>query len=239
MNHVSNYDPNTIGMPQSVASVNSVFNWVYGWMTVGLLLSAVTAYTMATMGYAITIAQSGFSTVLLLLEVGLVIGISAGIRKLPVVAAIGLFSLFSIVNGASLSLLLLIYEEATLQTVFFITAAMFAGLALFGTVTKKRLDGIGGLCGMALWGIIIASLVNLFLKSSGLNLVMSYIGVAVFVGLTAWDAQKIRRLAEQSHMMTTEEIRKYGILGALTLYLDFINLFLLLLRLFGGNGRRN
>jgi FtsH-binding integral membrane protein len=146
--------------------------------------------------------------------------------------ATGMFALYAALNGLTLSFIFAAYEIALIQNVFFVTAGMFAGLALWGTFTKNDLTSVGSICGMALWGIIIASIVNMFFGSSGFDLIISFAGVLVFTGLTMYDAQKIRQIAEHENMMDRESLIKIGVVGALSLYLDFINLFLYLLRLF-------
>ena len=140
---------------------------------------------------------------------------------------------YSALNGLTLSVVFLAYELALVQRVFFVTAGMFGGLALWGTFTKDDLSSVGSMCGMALWGLVIAGIVNIFVKSSGLDWILSLAGIAVFTGLTMYDAQKIRRLADLEGAMDETSVRKAGIMGALTLYLDFVNLFLHLLRLMG------
>ncbi len=219
-------------------SLNGVFNFVYGWMTVGLVISGIVAWfvSQAVLSEQLPLS-SGLLMVCSLAEIGLVIGLSAAIHKLSPLAAAGLFAAFAALNGVTLSVVFLAYAMATVQTVFFIAAGTFAGMALIGTVTKRDLSKVGGLCMMALWGIIIASIVNWFLKSPSLTYLLSYVGVALFVGLTAWDAQKVRLLAEQQQTLDGPTVRKLGLLCALSLYLDFVNLFLMLLRLFGGKGR--
>lgn len=214
-------------------SVNSVFNFVYGWMTVGLVISGLVAWWVAQAAAAGAFPLSrGTMLGCMVVEVILVLVISAALDRLaPIVAAL-LFAVFSAVNGISLSVIFLAFEMTTIQTTFFITAGMFAGMALLGTLTKKSLAGVGSFCLMGLWGLILASLVNLFLKSSGLDFAMSIIGVLIFTGLTAYDAQKVRQLAETTQMDKPMRF-KLGILCALELYLDFVNLFLYLLRFFG------
>ena len=168
----------------------------------------------------------------------LVIALQAACNKLAPAVMMAMFAVYAILNGITLSVIFLCYELATIQLTFFVSAGMFAGMALLGTLLKRRLDGIGSFCVMALWGIIIATIVNFFLRSTQLDLLLSYLGVAVFVGLTAWDAQRIRALAEQQAYLDNTVVRKLGLLGALSLFLDFVNLFLYLLRLLGKGGRR-
>ena len=208
---------------------------VYVWMTLALIITGVTAYGVA---HSEVLMQSvyesrGIFWALLLAELGLVYGISRFIDRLSLTTATLLFILYSALNGATLSVIFLAYSADVITKVFFITAGTFGVMAAFGYFTKTDLTGLGKLLIMALVGLIIASLVNLLLlKSSSFDLILSYIGVLVFVGLTAYDSQKIKRLLAQAEDMG-EGAQKTALLGSLTLYLDFINLFLYLLRIFG------
>lgn len=208
---------------------------VYVWMTMALVITGITAYGVASSpGLMMTLFQnSAIIWGLIIAEFALVVAISAAIKKLSLTAATFLFILYSVINGATLSLIFAVYTRTSIAQVFFITAGTFGVMSLYGYFTKKDLTSIGKLLLMALIGLIIATLVNAFLvKSSGFDLILSYIGVLIFVGLTAWDTQKIKRmLAMQSDM--GEGAQKIALLGALSLYLDFINLFLYLLRIFG------
>lgn len=169
---------------------------------------------------------------IIIAEFGLVIYISARLEKLSLSTATTLFALYSILNGVMLSSIFLLYSTAIISKVFFITAGTFGVTALYGYATKKDLSSLGNILFMALIGLVIATVVNIFMKSAMFDLILSYIGVIIFVGLTAWDSQKIK------HMMmvqqdATESAQKLALIGALSLYLDFINLFLYLLRIFG------
>ncbi|MBQ7539968.1 MAG: Bax inhibitor-1/YccA family protein, partial [Bacteroidaceae bacterium] len=159
--------------------------------------------------------------------------LSAAIQKLSFPVAGVLFIVYSILNGVTLSLVFMVYTEASIATTFYIAAGTFAGMALVGSFVKKDLSAIGRILIMALIGLIIATVVNMFLNSSGLDLVISYAGVLIFVGLTAFDAQKIKNLLIQSQNYTEENQMKLALSGSLMLYLDFVNLFLYLLRIFG------
>ena len=165
-------------------------------------------------------------------ELALVIGLSAGINRLSLTTATLMFVLYSVINGATLSCIFIIYTMSSIANVFFITAGTFAVMALFGYTTKMDLTSMGKILFMALIGIIIASIANFFFKSSGLEMIVSYLGVLIFVGLTAYDSQKIKEMAYAAPDVS-EQMQKYALLGALTLYLDFVNLFLYLLRIFG------
>ncbi|KGI60987.1 Bax inhibitor-1/YccA family protein [Prevotella sp. S7 MS 2] len=217
------------------AAFPALMRKVYVWMTLALVLSGVTAYGVATSPNLLAlIANNSFVMWGLLLgELGLVLAINAGINKMSLTMATLLFALFSILNGATLSFIFLAYAMTTIAKVFFITAGTFAATAIYGYTTKRDLTKLGGLLTMGLIGLIIASLVNVFLvKSTGFDLIVSYIGVLIFVGLTAWDSQRIKVMMAQAEDLS-ERSQKLAVLGAMSLYLDFINLFLYLLRIFG------
>ena len=228
-------DPDTLAVRSEAQSVgvNRIFNFVYGWMAVGLAISGLVAWVVANAVRAGEFPIAHLWVVCMVLEVGLVLAITWGFQKLSPMAAAVLFAVFAAVNGLTLSAVLLIYSVSTVQLTFFITAGMFAGMALVGTLTTRSLSFVARLCVMGLWGVIIASLVNLFLRSSALDFGISLLGVALFTGLTAWDAQKVKQLAEAEGELDGATVRKLGILCALSLYLDFVNLFLYLLRLLG------
>ena len=215
-------------------AMRSVFRSVYGWMTMGLLVSGLTAWYTVQSGLYRTVMAPPWFWVCLIAEFALVIGLSAGIRALSAGVASLMFVLYSVVNGLTLSVIFLAYTRSSIQSVFFIAAGMFAGLALIGSMTRKNLSGIGATCGMALWGVILVMVVNLFTKSARIDWALSLVGVVLFSGLTLWDAQKIRILARLSvEEGGSADIKKASIIGALQLYLDFINLFLSLLRIVG------
>ena len=208
---------------------------VYLWMTLALAITAVTAYGVATSpGLMMAIyTNKAIMWGLIIGELALVISVTAAIRRLSLTTATLLFILFSVINGAMLSSIFAVYSPMLITKVFLITAGTFGIMALYGYTTKRVLTSIGRLLFMGLIGIIIATLVNVFfVKSPGMDLIISYIGVLIFVGLTAWDTQKIKQmLAMQTDV--DESAQKIALLGALSLYLDFINLFLYLLRIFG------
>lgn len=208
---------------------------VYVWMTLALVLTGITAYGVASSpGLMMTIFQTpAIMWGLIIAELAIVIAISAAINRLSLTTATLLFVLYSVLNGATLSLIFAVYTMSSIANVFFITAGTFGVMAAYGYFTKRDLSSWGRLLLMALIGLIIATLVNVFLvKSSGFDLILSYAGVLIFVGLTAYDTQKIKQmLAMQTDM--GEGAQKVALLGALSLYLDFINLFLYLLRIFG------
>lgn len=207
---------------------------VYLWMTLALVITGLTAYYVAS---SPTLLFHIFSNKLVLLgllggEFLLVIGLSAAINKLSLLMATLMFTIYSVVNGATLSVIFLVYTAESIMSVFFITAATFGGMALYGYFTKKDLTSWGNILFMGLIGIIIASLVNMFVHNSALQLIISYVAVLVFVGLTAYDSQKIKKMMLQAPD-AGESMQKLALLGALTLYLDFINLFLQLLKILG------
>jgi len=208
---------------------------VYVWMTLALLITGITAYYVAhneTLLTAIVTNQILFWG-LVIAELGLVIGLSAAISKLSLTVATLMFVVYSVINGATMSFIFLVYTYSSITNVFLITAGTFAAMALFGYFTKADLSSLGKILMMALVGIIIATIVNIFTKSTGLAMILNYLGVLVFVGLTAYDSQKIKMMLIQASD-AGEAAQKVALLGALSLYLDFINLFLYLLRIFGG-----
>jgi len=207
---------------------------VFNWMAIGLGLTGIIAYLTAYSGLAAALVRSPLFFLLIIGELGLVFYLSARIDKIKAATATGLFVGYSALNGVTLSMIFLMYTSASIAGTFFITAGMFAAMAIYGLVTKRDLTGMGSFMMMGVFGIIIASIVNIFLQSSSLYWTISLIGVIVFVGLTAYDVQKIKRMGEAGILEAGESaVRKGAIMGALALYLDFINLFLMLLRFFG------
>lgn len=207
---------------------------VYTWMTLALVLTGLTAYGVATSpGIMMALySNSALMWGLVIAEFALVIGISAAINRLSLATATLMFVAYSVINGAMLSSIFMIYTAASIASVFFITAATFAVMALIGYTTKTDLTSVGKLLFMALIGLVIATIVNMFIGSSTLTMICSYVGVLIFVGLTAYDSQKIKNMLLQAPD-AGESSQKLALLGALTLYLDFINLFIYLLRIFG------
>ena len=216
------------------AAFPALMRKVYVWMTMALVLTGLTAYYVAS---SPGILQAVYTNNILLWgmiigEVALVIGLSAAINRLSLTMATLMFVLYSVLNRALFSSVFVIYTMSSIANVFFITAGTFGVMAFLGYVTKTDLTSMGKYLLMALIGIIIATIANIFFKSEGLTTVVSYIGVLVFVGLTAYDSQKIKNMLLQAPD-AGETAQKYALLGALTLYLDFINLFLYLLRILG------
>ena len=209
---------------------------VFVWMTLALAITGLTAYGVATSPTILSLIFSSKVTFfgLIIAEFALVFAISGAINRLSLSTATLLFILYSVINGATLSSIFFVFSVATIGKVFFITAGTFGAMALVGYTTKTDLTSMSKLLFMALLGIIIASVVNMFVASSGLDLILSYVGVLVFVGLTAYDTQKIKQMC-QTAPDAGESAQKLALIGALSLYLDFINLFLYLLRIFGNN----
>ncbi|TKB25111.1 Bax inhibitor-1/YccA family protein [Desulfopila sp. IMCC35006] len=209
---------------------------VFNWMALGLGITGIVAFVTANTSLAGLIIGSPLFFILMIGELGLVFYLSARIQKIQASTASSLFLGYSVLNGLTLSVIFLAYTSSSIAGTFFITAGMFGAMAVYGLVTKKDLSGWGSFLFMGLIGVIIASVVNIFLKSSGMSWMISFIGVIVFTGLTAYDVQRIKKIGEDGIMSQgSEAISKGSIMGALTLYLDFINLFLMLLRFFGGN----
>ena len=212
-------------------------NRVYNWMFCGLMLTTLVAWGIAQYAASSEAALKqvmGLALPLIIVQLVLVIILSAAIRGMSAATAGVLFIVYSAMNGFTLSPIFLYYTQTTIFLAFGSCALMFAATSTFGYMTGMRLDSVGSYCFMGLIGLIIASLVNFFLHSEVLDYVISYIGVAVFVGLTAWDTQKVRMIGEQAgEEAQSDDMRKVAIVFALQLYLDFINLFLYLLRIFG------
>jgi len=217
------------------ASQAKFISKVYGWMSLALVVTGLIAYFISEIPGIMNVIATNqpLFFFLIIAEIGLVVWLSARITKMNVVTAISAFMVYSILNGITLSLIFLIYTSSSIALTFFVTAGTFAVMSAYGYFTKSDLTRIGKIFTMLLVGIIIASLVNIFMRSPAIYWLITYLGVAVFVGLIAYDTQKIK-----NYFLDIEGndklINKVAIIGALTLYLDFINLFLFLLRLFGG-----
>ncbi len=222
---------------QTQVRVNTFIRSVYNWMAIGLGLTGFVAYYVASTP---ALQKLIFGNQLLFFgliigELALVFIISARIQKMQASTATGLFILYSALNGATLSFVFLIYTASSITSTFFICAATFVACSIYGWTTKRDLTSVGGFMTMGLIGIIIASVVNMFFRSSAMSMIISYIGVIVFVGLTAYDTQHLKTMAlTQPDGLEAGVVRKGAIMGALKLYLDFINLFLMLLRILGG-----
>ena len=207
---------------------------VYGWMTTALIITALTSMWVASsesLSKIILGSRGGFIGLLIVTFI-VVMALSAFINKMSAATATAVFIGYSLLNGLLFSWIFMVYTHASIASVFFITGGTFGTMCVYGYFTKRDLTSIGNICFMALIGLIIASVVNIFLRNSALYWIVSYAGVVIFVGLTAYDAQKIKKMGQLE--MDGESSRKAAIIGALALYLDFINLFLFLLRIFGG-----
>lgn len=206
---------------------------VYNWMAMGLALTGVVAYGIANSSFVNVILSNPIIYFgLFIAQLGVVMGLTFAINKIPSGVAIGAFFLYAALTGLTFSVLFLVYTGGSIASTFFICASMFLGISIFGYVTKMDLSKFGTYLFMALIGIIVASVVNIFLKSSTLNWIISYVGVIIFVGLTAYDTQRIKQMSQTADM-DSESGKKGAVMGALTLYLDFINMFLFLLRILG------
>ncbi|MCS6713340.1 Bax inhibitor-1/YccA family protein [Proteus terrae] len=208
---------------------------VYGWMTVGLLLTAFVAFYVASSEALLSMIFSSKIVFfgLIIAQLGLVFVLSGMVHKMSGAVATSLFMLYSALTGVTISSVLIIYTASSVASTFFICAAMFGALSVYGYTTKRSLTGMGSFLFMGLIGIIIASIVNIFMQSSMMSMVISYAGVLIFAGLTAYDTQKLKDMGNEINQEDKENMRRYSIMGALTLYLDFINLFLMLLRILG------
>jgi len=219
------------------AVVNNFVISVYNWMCIGLALTGFIAFYVS---HSETIMKMVFGSKVLffgiiIAELALVFTMSGRINRMSASTATALFVLYSALNGVTLSFIFLVYAQSSIVSTFFICSATFLASSIYAWTTKRDLTSLGGFLMMGLMGIIIASLVNIFIHSNSMSMIISYIGVFVFIGLTAYDTQKLKSMAQsQPDGLDAAVIRKGAILGALSLYLDFINLFLLLLRIFGG-----
>lgn len=215
------------------AVVTTFMNSVYAWMCAGLALTAVVAWWVSTQpGLAQRIFTGGIFWLIVIAELALVFAISYAINRITTAAATGLFLLYSALNGLTLSVIFLVYQLNVIAVTFGVTAAMFGAMSLIGFVTKSDLTSLGNFLFMALIGLIIASVVNIFWANSTLYWIVTYAGVAIFLGLTVYDTQRLKQIAYQTEGNPALASR-LAIVGSLMLYLDFINLFLFMLRLFG------
>lgn len=221
-----------VGGARTAERVSAFLRAVYGWMAVGLGVTAVMAFFVASSPALINalVANRIVFFALMIGELGLVFYLSARVEKLAPSTASGLFLLYSALNGITLSVILLAYTGESIATTFVVTAGMFGGVALFGSVTKRSLAGVGQFMMMGLIGLILASIVGIFWHNDALQFLISVVGVIVFTGLTAWDAQRLKQMGAS---IPEGQGGAYAVVGALSLYLNFINLFLMLLRFTG------
>lgn len=239
----------------SVAAIQTFMQRTFLWMSAALALSGTIAFAVFnTPALMKAISSPWVFFTIFLAELGLVIALSSAVRSFSYTRALTMFALFAALNGLTLSSIFAVYTMTSIVSTFFITAALFLSMALYGMVTKRDLTSLGSIASMFVWGLIIAMLVNMFLRSGAFDYVISIIGVCVFSALTAYDMQKLLKLAEgvstyQRSVFQDGEylesgsdhapIKSVAVLGALTLYLDFINMFLFLLRFVGNNRRSN
>src|SRR5262245_19299311 len=227
------YSPTPLVSADVQLRQNSFLGQVYAWMAAGLLVtSAVAAYTASAPSVLNLIFGNPLTIwVLFIAQIGLVIGLSAAIDRLAPGAAVALFVAYAALNGLTLSAIFLVYTYTSISQAFLATAATFLVMSLYSATTKRDLSTAGNLLVMALIGFVIGSIVNLFWANSALYWVLTYLGIAIFIGLTAYDTQQIKQMSQQAQ--NDDTARRLAIIGALRLYLDFINLFLLLLRIVG------
>ncbi len=229
---MNNYVPNDIVVSGSSTKLQTYLSHVYAWMAAGLLVTGLVAWYVSNNINLVMMAYK-VRWVLFIAQLGLVFVLSGMVKNLSGSVATGLFMLYSALTGLTFSLLFLIYTGQSIANVFFITTGMFGALSIFGYVTKKDLSALGRFMFMGLIGIIIASVINIFLKSSALMWTTSVLGIIIFAGLTAYDTQKLKMIGEEIIHEDANTFRRFVILGALTLYLDFINMFIFLLQFFG------
>jgi hypothetical protein len=222
--------PSWVGA-QIDAGLRAHMQRVYSYMAGGLALTGIVAYAAAASGFYQAIADTPLIWIVMLAPLGFVLALSFGIQRMTTEMAMLLFWLYAAVMGLSLGGIFLVYTGTSIARVFFITAATYGAMSLYGYTTKTDLSRFGSFLMMGLIGMVIASLVNIFIGSNTLQFVISIIGVIVFVGLTAYDTQRIKETYLESD--TAEIAGKKAVMGALSLYLDFINLFMMLLQLFG------
>ena len=223
-----------ISKEQEIEETKRFFVRVYGWMSLALIITGLTAFkTFSSEQLLSFVYQTPFVFTGLLIAELLLVGVLVGaVNRMSAVAATAVFAGYSVLNGLTLSVIFIRYTSESIASTFFIAAGTFAAMSAFGYFTKKDLTKLGNILIMALLGLIIASLVNFFMQSEMLYWISSYVGVLIFVGLIAYDTQKLKKLNVIGNEGTDED-KKEAIIGALVLYLDFINLFLFLLRIFG------
>lgn len=234
-------DYRTISTPGArVEVLNAFMRGVYQWMAIGLGVTGVLAYMAANTPAVIQLffdqatgAPTGLFWVAVIGELGLVFVLAGAIKRLSASTATALFVAYSALNGLTLSYIFIIYTQTSIVATFMVCAGMFGAMSVYGMTTKKDLTSWGSFLIMGVIGIVIAMIVNMFLQSSAMHFVISILGVIIFTGLTAYDTQKLKVMGETAPADDAAAVRKATIFGALTLYLDFINLFLMLLRLMG------
>lgn len=224
-----------MGKTQTQVRVNTFVQSVYNWMAIGLALTGAVAWFVANNEPVLRVVYQ-MRWLFFIGELALVFMLAGRVHKMKASTATGMFMFYAALNGATLSFIFLVYTMSSIASTFFICAGTFAACSVFGWVTKRDLTGLGSFMFMGLIGILIASVINIFLRSPGMQMIISYIGVLVFTGLTAYDTQKLKSMAmSQPAGLDAGVVRKGAIIGALTLYLDFILMFQYLLMIFGGN----
>ena len=226
----------------TIVSQNTVLRSAFAWMSLAMVLTTISALLFAFVPELTTLLieptefggakPTMLAYVVMFAPIIFVMAMSFGVNKMSLPVLVGTFVAYSIVNGISFSFIFFIYNIGSIYKVFLSTAGLFAVMAIAGYKTKTDLTKLGSILMIGLIGIVVASLINFFMHSAQMDYIISILGVIIFTGLTAYDVQKIKNIGEQAG--DSSEGKKYGIMGALTLYLDFINLFLFLLRLFGG-----
>lgn len=236
MNNYFNNTANTQNTVVSETAFSKLMRNVYAWMCAGLLMTALTAMGVAKNAELFTMLMTNKLLFwgIMIAEIALVIYLSARIMRMSFFSASLCFAAYSILNGVTMSFIFMAYTTESIAQTFLITAGTFGAMSLVGFFIKKDLSGLGRMLIMLLIGLIIASVINIFLASSTIAVILNYLGVIIFVGLTAYDTQKIKQMLQySSYYGISEQTQKMALLGSLTLYLDFINMFLYLLRIFG------
>ncbi len=220
------------GKPLEGLQLNAVMRNVYGWMTMGLLVTAAVALAVSNSGF---FPGQGMFIIAIFAQLGIVVGLSWAIERISATTAGMLFFVYSALTGFTFSIFFLVFSLGSIAAAFLSTAGVFGAMTVYGLTTKTDLTKMGSYLMMGLFGLIIASIVNIFLGSGPLDFIISIFGVLLFTGLTAWDTQRIAAMAATRKMkVDSDDTLKFSIMGALTLYLDFINLFIFMLRIFGG-----
>lgn len=235
-NYLKDYEEVSVAGTRAQSAFSALMRKVYSWMALALVVTGMTAYYVASNENLLyTIFSGGTAIVwgLFIAELALVIILSAALNKLSLVAASLMFIAYSVLNGVTMSVLFIAYTASSIASTFLITAATFGAMSLYGYFTKTNLSTWGKYLFMALIGLLIATLINLVVGSTGMQLIISYAGVLIFVGLTAYDTQKIKNMFLSYGNEVNDNTQKLAIVGSLMLYLDFINLFLYLIRILG------
>lgn len=237
-NYTKEYNVNSnYGNDNAEVSVASAYKNMFAWMAGALGLSALTSYyvmnhIILSDSFAEIFLSKGMMWGMIIASIAMVMIISTQIHKLSFIGASLLFSLYAVLMGAWISPIMLIYTASSVFQVFVITAGTFAGMSIYGHITKRDLTKVGQIAIMAVWGLILASLINFFMHNDTMSYIISYVGVLIFCGLTMYDVQKMKNLIYQGGF-SGDDLNKVALLGALNLYLDFLNLFLYLLRILG------